>query len=188
MSRSAVHSMRRSGHAHTRVSVLSNGDCVKARRIAESLRGLGVEPELYDVDRDERAQTRFGHLFADGEVKAPSLIIREKRFRNPDISDLEKLVIRHGVVERRMLHQPQQGRFVWPMMPSDAFASYVVRDNRRIVGHIEVDSSLRGSGFGRELANELLQELCHDNQETFLTCGFLRKVASENPHWAKCFL
>lgn len=187
MSRSAGPSEGCSDPILKPVSVLGNGACQKARRIAETLRELGVEPEIYDVDRDESAQIRFGHLFADGELKAPAVIIGEKRFRNPDISDLEKLAIRHGAIERRMLHQQQQGRFVWPMMPSDAFASYVMRDQGRVVGHIEIDRSLRGIGLGRELANELLQELCDDGQATVLTCSFLRKVASENPHWAKCF-
>lgn len=169
-------------------AVLANGHCVKARLTMERLDELGIRYVKFDVDADDTAQAAFGALFSDGIVKAPALVIGSRLFRNPRTDDLEKLAIRHGLIERRMLHDEANGRYFWPMLPGDAFASYVMRDGRRIVGHIEVDKSLRGTGLGARLARELLTHLEQDFVATRLTCSFLRKVARSDRSWAERFL
>ena len=170
------------------VAVLANGHFVKARSIAERLDQLGVKFEIFDVDHDPRAQAAFGNLFGDGRVKTPALVLGSRLFRNPRTGDLEKLAIRHGLVRRKMLHDEAGARYVWPMMPSDAFASYAMRDGRKTVGHIEIDASLRGSGLGARLAQELLDALQLESGEIRLTCSFLRKVAARRKDWTERFL
>ena len=170
------------------VTVLSNSGCSKAKSIFDGLIALGIEPDFVDIDCDTAAQLEFGAMFADGRMKAPSLIIGDKRIRNPAIADLEKFAIRHGALKPGMLHDEPSQRYVWPMMPSDAFASYVLRDGQMTVGHIEIDKTMRGKGLGRVLARELLQKLVEHDQSVVLTCNFMRKVARENPDFSERFL
>ena len=174
--------------APPQVTVLSNSGCSKAKSMFDGLVALGVAPAFVDIDRDEAARSKFAAMFADGRVKAPALIIGAKRIRNPAIADLEKFAIRHGALKRRMLHDQASQRYVWPMKPSDAFASYVLRDGQMTIGHIEIDKTMRCQGLGRVLARELLQELVDRDQPAVLTCSFMRKVAREDPVFSQGFL
>ena len=171
------------------VFVLANGHCHKAIALAERVEDLGVEFKIIDVEAPGSSATRFGPLFASGRPYAPALVIGARAWRNPPVADVEKLLAREQLVPSRLNHYPEQGRVVWHMPPSDAFASYVMRsDGTLVFGHIETAPELRGTGLGARLAGQLFDWLRETKSEARLTCSFLRKVAASKPEWAEKFL
>ena len=171
------------------VVVLANGHCHKALAIAEKVGELGVKFDIVDIDGPACPAARFGHLFASGSPHAPALVIGDRALRNPAVADVEKLLARNKLVPTRLIDYPEQGRVVWHMHPSDAFASYTTRsDGTLVFGHIETARELRGTGLGARLATELFDWLCETGTDARLNCSFLRKVAASKPEWGQKFL
>lgn len=171
------------------VTVLTNGFCTKSRAIAGQVKDLGVEPQIVDISGDPESAAAFAKLFGDGKPHSPSLVIGQRAWRNPSINDIEKLLARPGLIPRRAIHYPHQQRVVWHMEPSDAFASYSLREDGTFVfGHIETPSALRGSGLGARLAAELFAWIEESGTKALLTCTFLRRVAASKPDWAAAYL
>ena len=171
------------------VTILTNGSCAKSRAIAEQVKGLGVEPQIVDISGDPETAADFATLFGDGRPHSPSLVIGQRAWRNPAVSDIEKLLGRSGLIPRRAIHYPHQQRVVWHMEPSDAFASYSLREDGTFVfGHIETPSALRGSGLGARLAAELFAWIAESGIKALLTCSVLRRVAASKPDWAARYL
>ena len=132
---------------------------------------------------------KFGPLFSSGSPHAPAIVIGERAWRNPALGQVEKLLASQKLVPSRLIHYPEQGRVVWHMHPSDAFASYSERlDGTMVFGHIETPPQLRGSGLGARLAAQLFDWLCETGYKARLTCSFLRKVAASKSEWADKFL
>ena len=175
--------------AATRVTVLSNGHCHKARAIAERVASFGVDYHIVDVDGRGDEAPGFGPLFSDGRPHAPALVIAGKAWRNPSLEDIEKRLARANFVKPRAIHYPGQQRVVWHLPPQDAFASYSIRGNGTLVfGHIETPPSLRGTGLGAKLAKELFDWIEASGLEASITCSFLRRVAASRPDWAAAYL
>lgn len=171
------------------VTVLTDGLCAKSRAIRERVQELGVDPRVVDISDQAEAAADFAHLFADGRPHSPSLVIGQRAWRNPAIIDVEKLLARADVVPRRPIHYPHQRRVVWHMAPSDAFASYSLRDDgTHVFGHIETPPELRGTGLGARLAAELFDWIESQSIKVVLTCTFLRRVAASRPEWAAAYL
>ena len=175
--------------AETEVVLLTNGLCAKSRAIRERSAALGVDPKVIDIATEPKAAAVYGPLFGDGKPHSPGFIIGERAWRNPAIDELEKLLMRAELLERRPIHYPKQQRIVWHMKPSDAFASYSPRADRVwVFGHIETPSELRGTGLGARLAKELFEWIVANKIDARLTCTFLRKVASTREDWTARFL
>ncbi|TXG84192.1 MAG: hypothetical protein E6R12_05245 [Sphingomonadales bacterium] len=173
----------------TDVILITNGLCAKSRAIREKSIELGIEPKVIDLAAKPETAEAYAHLFGDGRPHSPGFIIGDRAWRNPAIDDLEKLLARAGLVERRPIHYPKQQRVVWHMQPSDAFASYSQRsDGLWVFGHIETPSELRGTGLGAQLAKDLFGWIEANKIDALLTCSFLRKVAATREEWSSRFL
>lgn len=117
---------------------------------------MKLSPEKPGRFNSDAASSRaFRPFFNDGVAKAPALIVGQRLFRNPPLSDLPKIAMRTGLIPTTMIHDENSQRFVWPRQPADGFASYVWRNNLMVIGHIEVDASLRGRGLGARNAAEM---------------------------------
>ena len=86
-----------------------------------------------------------------------------------------------------LVHDTESQRFIHPMTPSDAFVEYHWKGDQMILHHIEIDPSLRGSGFGARFACEVLEQLQDSPLEIRLTCPFLRQVAKTRVEWRRKF-
>ena len=101
--------------AETEVVLLTNGLCAKSRAIRERSAALGVDPKVIDIATEPKAAAVYGPLFGDGKPHSPGFIIGERAWRNPAIDELEKLLMRAELLERRPIHYPKQQRIVWHM-------------------------------------------------------------------------
>lgn len=172
-----------------RVTILTDGLCAKSRAIRARVRDLGIDAQVVDISDQPESAAAYAHLFSDSKPHSPSLVIGQRAWRNPAIAEIEKLMARAGLVPRRAIHYPQQQRVVWHMEPSDAFASYSLRENGTFVfGHIETASALRGTGLGAKLAAELFDWMENEGIKAILTCTFLRRVAATREEWAAAYL
>lgn len=173
----------------TDIVVLAVGDCHKARAIAHRVEELGVPFQHIDIEARPDLAARFAALVADKITHAPTLVVRETAWRNPALSDIEKLLARAGVVQARPIHYPRQQRVVWHMPLGDAFASYSIRpDGTLVFGHIETPVALRGTGLGARLAMETFDWIETNAIVARLTCSFLRRVAASKTKWSDQFL
>ena len=169
------------------VTIFGRDDCKKARVYQRALEERGVPYHFAAINQDPEAAAALAALYVDGALKAPTLLIKGRRLRNPTIHDLEKVLARADLFDPGLVHEEKSQRFVRYMAPSDAFVSYRWRDGKMILGHIEVDPSLRGAGLGTRLATEVFNCLQESPHEIRLTCSFLRRVAMTHPAWRAKF-
>lgn len=160
--------------------------CNKTRFYQAELEARGIVFELAEVDKDTDAARRLTELAGDPN-KFPTLEINGRKVRNPTLPDLEKELARSGLYDPGLVHDTKSQRIIRHMSPSDAFVSYTWQGDRMVLGHIEVDPSLRGTGVGARFAIEVFQSLVQTRHEVRLTCPFLRKVASTQARWRDKF-
>ncbi len=106
---------------------------------------------------------------------------------NPSLPELEKALARADLFDPGLVNDKKSQRFVRHMAPSDAFVSYTWQGDRMVLGHIETDPTLRGSGLGARFATEVFEHLEAADHEVRLTCPFLRRVGATRPNWRKKF-
>jgi predicted GNAT family acetyltransferase len=160
--------------------------CPKTRYYQALLEDRGVAYELAEVDKDETAARRLTEL-TGSRTRFPTFSIKGRKVRNPKPEELDKELARAGLYDPGLVHDETSQRFIRHMSPSDGFVSYVWKGDRMVLGHIEVDPSLRGSGLGGRLATEVLEHLEHAPHEIRLTCPFLQRVARKRPEWREKF-
>lgn len=107
--------------------------------------------------------------------------------RNPTPEDPDKAPALAAHDDPGLVHDEVSRRFIRHMAPRDAFVSYSWQGDRMVLGHIEIDPSLRGSGLGARFATEVFEHLAHAPQEIRLTCPFLRRVGRTRPEWREKF-
>ncbi len=125
--------------------------CQKTRLYQTALEERGLDYALAEVDRDPKAADRVSAL-AGGADKFPTFEIKGRKLRNPSLPDLDKALARSALFDPGLVHDPKSQRFIRHMAPSDAFVSYAWQGERMILGHIEVDPALRGTGTGAKVA------------------------------------
>lgn len=86
-----------------------------------------------------------------------------------------------------LTHDEQNQRFIGKMAPRDGFTTYRWQGDTMILNHIEIDSSLRGTGVGERFAKTVLTHLQDSPLEIRLTCPYLRHVARSNGQWCQKF-
>ncbi|MBW3245470.1 N-acetyltransferase [Epibacterium sp. DP7N7-1] len=160
--------------------------CPKTRFYQALLDERGVEYELAEVDRDAAAARRLTDL-TGSRTKFPTFSIKGRKVRNPKPEDLDKELARAGLHDPGLVHDENSQRFIRHMAPRDAFVSYSWQGDRMVLGHIEIDPSLRGSGLGGRFATEVLTHLENAPHEIRLTCPFLRRVGRTRSEWREKF-
>jgi len=160
--------------------------CHKTRFYQAALEERGLDYELAEVDKDADAARRLASLAGCAD-KFPTLQIRGRKLRNPALPELDKELARAGLYDPGLVHDERGQRFVRHMAPSDAFVSYHWQGDRMVMGHIETDPSLRGTGTGTRFATEVFEAVQDRPHEIRLTCPFLRKVAATRPEWRRKF-
>ncbi|SFR48332.1 N-acetyltransferase [Litoreibacter janthinus] len=160
--------------------------CHKTRYYQAALEERGLEYELAQVDKNPEAAKRLSALTGSAD-KFPTFEINGRKLRNPTLPDLDKTLARSGLYDPGLVHDQMSRRFIRHMAPSDAFVSYTWQGERMVLGHIETDPSLRGSGLGARFATEVFEHLESAPHEVRLTCPFLRIVGATRPEWRKKF-
>lgn len=160
--------------------------CPKTRLYQSALEERGLTFEMAEVDKDPNAAKRLTELAGSAD-KFPTFQINGKKLRNPTLPDLDKALARADLYDPGLVHDKKSQRFVRHMAPSDAFLSYTWQGERMVLGHIETDASLRGSGLGTRFATEVFEHLSEAKHEIRLTCPFLRRVGATRENWRKQF-
>lgn len=168
------------------VTLFGEVRCPKTRFYQAALEERGVPFEMAEVDKSPDATARLVALTGSAQ-KFPTLEIKGRKVRNPKEPDLDKELARAGLFDPGLVHDEHSRRFVRHMAPSDAFVSYAWQGDRMVLGHIEVDLSLRGSGCGARFATEVFEHIKSADYEIRLTCPFLRRVASTRADWREKF-
>ncbi len=160
--------------------------CHKTRFYQAALDERGLTYEMAEVDKDADAATRLTALTGSAN-KFPTFEINGRKLRNPSLPELEKALARADLFDPGLVNDKKSQRFVRHMAPSDAFVSYTWQGDRMVLGHIETDPTLRGSGLGARFATEVFEHLEAADHEVRLTCPFLRRVGATRPNWRKKF-
>jgi len=160
--------------------------CHKTRHYRAALEERGLDYALAEVDRDPQAADRLSAL-AGGADKFPTFEINGRKLRNPSLPDLDKALARAGLFDPGLVYETKSQRFIRHMAPSDAFVSYTWQGDRMVLGHIEVDPALRGTGTGAKVATEVFEHLVSADHEIRLTCPFLRRVGATRAEWRDKF-
>lgn len=167
---------------NVQVEIYGTEDCHKSRSYRDELARLGVPFRFSDVRASDRASDEAGDrlraLYSDGELKFRAVVVKGKRLRNPSLAELEKTLLRASLLRTHVIHDEKTQRFVRHKQPSDAFVSYVWRDGRMLLTHIEVDPALRGKGIGVEVAEETFKLVRGLNHRARISCRYMRKVAA----------
>lgn len=160
--------------------------CHKTRYYQSALEERGLEYEMAEVDKDLDAAKRLSALTGSAD-KFPTFEIKGRKLRNPTMRELDKTLARAGLHDPGLVHDRKSQRFIRHMAPSDAFVSYTWQGERMVLGHIETDPSLRGSGLGARFAAEVFEHLENAPHEVRLTCPFLRRVGATRSEWREKF-
>ena len=160
--------------------------CHKTRHYQAALEERGLEYKLAEVDHDQQAADRLTAL-AGAADKFPTFEIKQRKLRNPSLPDLDKALARADLFDPGLVHDPKGQRFIRHMAPSDAFVSYTWQGDCMVLGHIEVDAALRGSGIGPKVAIEVFQQLENTNHDIRITCPFLKRVGATRTQWREKF-
>lgn len=160
--------------------------CHKTRYYQSALEERGLTYEMAEVDKDAEAAKRLVALTGSAD-KFPAFEISGRKLRNPMLPELDKALARAGLYDPGLVHDKKCQRFVRHMAPSDAFVSYTWQGERMVLGHIETDPSLRGSGLGARFAAEVFEHLESAPHEVRLTCPFLRRVGATLLEWREKF-
>ena len=163
------------------VTLYGSNECHKTLAYKRHLEGLGVGHEFLDVRLDAEAAEHLRSCYADRRLNYPTIVIGERRMRNPPLLKLEKELRRSGILSPVVIHEPESHRFVRHMRPTDAFVSYVSRGDTMVLTHIEVAPEHRGSGLGAELAREVFAMVRSLAQAGRITCPFMQRVAMRSP-------
>ena len=65
--------------------------CTKSSGIRNYLQSRWIDFDFFDVEKDESAAAEVRAMY-DGKLKFPTLVIGEKRFKNPSIADIKPFV------------------------------------------------------------------------------------------------
>jgi glutaredoxin len=168
------------------ITLFGETRCHKTRFYQAALDERGLTYELAEVDKDAEAARRLAELAGSAD-KFPTFQIKGRKLRNPLLPDLDKELARAGLYDPGLVHDERGQRFVRHMAPSDAFVSYHWQGDRMVLGHIETDPSLRGTGLGTRFATEVFDLVQYRPHEIRLTCPFLRKIAASRPEWRQKF-
>ncbi|WP_281857300.1 N-acetyltransferase [Litoreibacter halocynthiae] len=160
--------------------------CHKTRYYQAALEERGLEYEMAQVDKDPEAAKRLSALTGSAD-KFPTFEINGRKLRNPTLPDLDKALARAGHYDPGLVYDQKSRRFIRHMAPSDAFVSYTWQGERMVLGHIETDPTLRGSGLGARFATEVFEHLEGAPHEVRLTCPFLRRVGATRQEWRERF-
>ncbi|MGH1578838.1 N-acetyltransferase [Planktotalea sp.] len=160
--------------------------CHKTRFYQTALEERGLEYELAEVDKDPEAAKRLSAITGSAD-KFPTFEIKGRKLRNPSLTELDKFLARAKLYDAGLVHDKKSQRFVRHMAPSDAFVSYSWQGDRMVLGHIETDPSLRGTGLGTLFATEVFEHLESAPHEVRLTCPFLRRVGATRKNWREKF-
>lgn len=68
--------------------------CHKTQFYQAYFKDKKLDIEFFDVEKEEAAATRLRSLYTSGKLNFPTVLIGEKRLRNPSIKDLEKWLIK----------------------------------------------------------------------------------------------
>lgn len=161
--------------------------CHKSRFYEDALQARNLPYVLRDVEQDEAAAEELRHLYPNGALNFPTLLIQGKRVRNPSLRELDRVLAHLGIYDPGLVHEPKSNRFVRFMAPRDAFVSYQENDERITLSHIEVPQEKRGTGLGAKLALEVFPEVEALGKTARITCPFMRRVAASDPKWADYF-
>ena len=82
------------------------------------------------------------------------------------------------------LHDAAAQRYVLRMEPADAFASYEMEGDTKVLTHVEVDPAWRGTGLGERFAGEVLNRVLAEGGKARITCPYMRGLAAKHPVWA----
>ena len=168
------------------ITLFGETRCHKTRFYQAALEERGLTYEMAEVDKDADAATRLTALTGSAN-KFPTFEINGRKLRNPSLPELEKALARADLFDPGLVNDKKSQRFVRHMAPSDAFVSYTWQGDRMVLGHIETDPTLRGSGLGARFATEVFEHLEAADHEVRLTCPFLRRVGATRPNWRKKF-
>ncbi|MCB1449349.1 MAG: N-acetyltransferase [Nitratireductor sp.] len=160
--------------------------CHKTRYYQAAMEERGLKYEMAEVDKDPVAAKRLAALTGSAN-KFPTFEINGRKLRNPTLPELDKALAREGLYDPGLVHDKESQRFVRHMAPSDAFVSYAWHGEHMVLGHIETDPTLRGSGLGARFATEVFEHLESAPHEVRLTCPFLRRVGATRPEWRAKF-
>ncbi len=89
--------------------------------------------------------------------------------------------------EKELVHDAAHNRYVRHMEPKDAFVSYRMEGDKKILTHIEVHPSFRGTGLGAEFAEQVFERVISEGVEAGITCTYMRHLAGTRPDWAAHF-
>lgn len=64
--------------------------CHKTQFYQSYFKDKNLDFEFFDVEKDEMAASRLRSLYTTGKLNFPTILVGEKRLRNPRIKDLEK--------------------------------------------------------------------------------------------------
>lgn len=169
------------------VRLYGSAECFKTRVYADFLAKRDVSFTLRDVEHDECAADELRSLYSDGDLKFPTLLVQDKRLRNPDMRALDRALAHADLFDPGVMHEPHANRFLRFMAPRDAFVSYCLTDDLITLTHIEVPEEKRKSGLGARFALEVFPLVRDMGKPARITCSFMRRVASRDPQWADYF-
>ncbi len=71
-------------------------DAIKHVFIWTFLKKNNLDFVFYDVEKEEAAALELRSLYTTGKLNFPTILIKDKKLRNPRISDLKKWLIKKG--------------------------------------------------------------------------------------------
>lgn len=82
---------------NNKVRIYGAEQCHKTQFYLDFLRERNVSHEFLDVEKDLAAATELRSLFTTGKLNFPTILVKDKKLRNPSLFELENWLIKKEI-------------------------------------------------------------------------------------------
>lgn len=169
------------------ITIYGTARCHKSQFYIRYFEQLGIPFVFLDVEEDEVYERELRSLYDSGKLNFPTIIIKDKKLRNPTVSDLEEWLIKKEIMIRTELnklnHKIEKRQFHLDLDGGLGIVRYEKKENSYFLIHAEVPYEMRGNGYGKILVEKTFDYIAEEGSKAVAICPYIKVVAGRNPKW-----
>ena len=163
--------------------------CHKTQFYIDHLNDEKLDFTFIDVEAKEENAEELRSLYKSGRLNFPTILIGDKRLRNPSLKKLTKYIAKmndeSGNELTSLIHDEKKRQFRLPIENEIGIVRYEKRDETFYLIHAEVPFALRGKGYGKVLVETTFEHIEKMGWKAVAICPYIKVVARRSDKWSK---
>jgi len=159
--------------------------CHKTNYYIEFLNKTKLPYQFLDVEKNKDHAEVLRGLYENGKLNFPTVMIGEKKLRNPSNEELEKWLNKLIPNPLEIVHDKNKKSFLLDINGEIAKVDYQLRNDKMYLIHSEVPYDLRGNGIGKVLVEKTFEKLNTEGYKAIAICSYIKAVAQRSEKWNK---